>query len=132
CAGRKRLSARGSGGIKGKTAGALPSVFVLRHRIAIDLSNSLKYLRGVAPQRAAILEERGISTVADLLSYLPFRYEYRIRFTPIVEIVPGQVHTILATPANAGGTVRFTRGRGSVFHVQMRDDTGVLHARFFH
>src|SRR5713101_8066284 len=98
----------------------------------IDLSNSVKYLRGVGPQRAAILEERGISTVADLLSYLPFRYEDRIRFTPIAEIIPGQVHTILATPANAGGTVRFTRGRGSVFHVQVRDDSGVLHARFFH
>ena len=130
--GRIRASARCSDGIKGKTAGAVPSLFVHRHRMPIDLSNSVKYLRGVGPQRAAILEERGISTVADLLSYLPFRYEDRIRFTPIAEIIPGQVHTILATPANAGGTVRFTRGRGSVFHVQVRDDTGVLHARFFH
>jgi len=31
----------------------------------IDLSNSVKYLRGVGPQRAAILEQRGISTVAE-------------------------------------------------------------------
>jgi ATP-dependent DNA helicase RecG len=98
----------------------------------ISLANPVKYLRGVGPQRAAALEERGITTVGELLSYLPFRYEDRIRFTPIAEIVPGQVHTILVEVANAGGTVRFNRGRGSVFHISVRDGSGTLHARFFH
>ena len=63
--------------------------------MTIALNNPVKYLRGVGPQRAATLEERGISTVGDLLGYLPFRYEDRIRFTPIAEIVPGQVHLSL-------------------------------------
>ncbi|MGA8368248.1 MAG: ATP-dependent DNA helicase RecG [Candidatus Acidiferrales bacterium] len=98
----------------------------------ILLNNPVKYLRGVGPQRAAFLEERGIATVGDLLSYLPFRYEDRIRFTPIAEMVPGQTHSVLAEVAGAGGTVRFTRGRGPVFHVAVRDGSGVLHARFFH
>jgi ATP-dependent DNA helicase RecG len=98
----------------------------------ILLNNSVKYLRGVGPQRAAMLEERGIATVGDLLSYLPFRYEDRIRFTPIAEIVPGQTHTVLAEVTGAGGTVRFTRGRGPVFHATVRDGSGILHARFFH
>ena len=98
----------------------------------ILLNNPVKYLRGVGPQRAALLEERGIRTVGDLLSYLPFRYEDRIRFTPIAEIIPGETHTVLAEVAGAGGTVRFTRGRGPVFHVTVRDGTGMLHARFFH
>jgi ATP-dependent DNA helicase RecG len=93
----------------------------------------VKYLRGVGPQRAAVLEERGIATVGDLLSYLPFRYEDRIRFTPIAEIVPGQVHTILAEVTGGGGsTVRFRRGRGAVFHLVVRDKTGMLYVRFFH
>lgn len=96
------------------------------------LSNPVKYLRGVGPQRAALLEERGIFTVADLLAYLPFRYEDRIRFTPIAEIIPGQPHTILAEVANAGGTIRFARGRGGVFHIAVRDGSGTLYARFFH
>jgi ATP-dependent DNA helicase RecG len=51
--------------------------------VTIALSNPVKYLRGVGPHRSALLEERGILTVADLLAYLPFRYEDRIRFTPI-------------------------------------------------
>src|ERR1700722_4934303 len=95
------------------------------------LSDSIKYLRGVGPQRAATFEERGITTVGDLLAYLPFRYEDRIRFTPIAELVPGQVHTILAEVAS-GNTVRFARARGAVFHVTVRDSSAQLHARFFH
>ncbi len=101
--------------------------------VAIALNNPVKYLRGVGPQRAATLEERGISTVGDLLGNLPFRYEDRIRFTPIAEIVPGQVYTILGEVAAGGGnTVRFRGGRGPVYHVTVRDNTGALHAKFFH
>lgn len=99
----------------------------------INLSDSVKYLRGVGPHRAAALEERGIATVGDLLAYLPFRYEDRIRFTKIAEIVPGQVYTVSAeVSSGGGGVVRFTRGRGPIFHVSVRDGSGVLHARFFH
>src|SRR5579862_5019216 len=101
--------------------------------MSINLSNPVKYLRGVGPQRAAALEERGIVTVGDLLGYLPFRYEDRIRFTKIAEIIPGQVQTILAEVTQGGGsTVRFRGGRGPVFHVTVRDASGQLHARFFH
>jgi ATP-dependent DNA helicase RecG len=101
--------------------------------VAIALNNPVKYLRGVGPQRAGTLEERGITTVGDLLGYLPFRYEDRIRFTPIAEIVPGQVYTILGEVAAGGGnTVRFRGGRGPVFHVTVRDNTGAVHAKFFH
>jgi ATP-dependent DNA helicase RecG len=101
--------------------------------MTVTLSSSVKYLRGVGPQRAAALQERGIATVGDLLGYLPFRYEDRIRFTPIAEIVPGQAHTILAEVAPGGGsTIRFARGRGPMFHVMVKDGSGSLHARFFH
>lgn len=101
--------------------------------MTIALSNPVKYLRGVGPQRAAALEERGISTVGDLLGYLPFRYEDRIRFTPIAEAVPGNVYTILAEVAGGGGSaVRFARGRSAVFHMVVRDDSGMMHTRFFH
>ena len=101
--------------------------------MSVHLDNPVKYLRGVGPHRAAALEERGIATVGDLLGYQPFRYEDRIRFTKIAEIIPGQVQTILAEVAEGGGsTVRFRGGRGPVFHVMVRDESGSLHARFFH
>jgi ATP-dependent DNA helicase RecG len=101
--------------------------------MSVQLNNPVKYLRGVGPHRAAALEERGIATVGDLLGYLPFRYEDRIRFTKIAEIIPGQVQTILVEVTQGGGsTVRFRGGRGPVFHVMVRDASGSLHARFFH
>src|ERR1700722_13779743 len=91
-------------------------------RVTVSLTNPVKFLRGVGPQRAATLEERGITTVGDLLSYLPFRYEDRIRFTPIAEIIPGQVHTVFAeVSSGGGGTVRFHRGRNAIFHLSVRD-----------
>src|SRR5271170_972566 len=101
--------------------------------MTVYLNSPVKYLKGVGPQRAATLEERGFSTVGDLLSYLPFRYEDRVRFTPIAEIVPGQVHTIFAEVTGGGGAaIRFRRGRSAVFHMSVRDASGILHARFFH
>jgi ATP-dependent DNA helicase RecG len=104
------------------------------HRVTIDLNNPVQFLRGVGPQRAATLEERGIMTVSDLLGYLPFRYEDRVRFTKIAEIVPGQTATVLGeVGAGGGSTVRFRGGgRPPVFHVTIRDSSGQLHARFFH
>ena len=102
--------------------------------MTIALNNPVKFLRGVGPQRAATLEERGIMTVADLLGYLPFRYEDRVRFTKIAELVPGQTVTVLGeVGAGGGNTVRF-RGGGMppVFHVTVRDGSGQLHLRFFH
>jgi len=102
--------------------------------VTIALSNPVKFLRGVGPQRAALLEERGIITVADLLSYLPFRYEDRIRFTKIADIVPGEVCTVFGEVSAGGGNVVRFRGGGRppVFHVTIRDGSGQLHAKFFH
>lgn len=94
-------------------------------------ATEVKYLKGVGPQRAALLASRGIYTVADLLLYLPFRYEDRIRFNNIAEVTPGGTYTIHGTVADAG-IARFTRGRGAIFHLIIRDSTGTLACKFFH
>src|SRR5580700_5179411 len=127
---RKQASGRQTDGIK---VMQLARAVLAPRLMPIALSNPVKYLRGVGPQRAATLEERGILRVADLLGYLPFRYEDRLRFTPIAEIIPGQVHTIFAEVSGGGGTtVRFARSRRSIFHVAVRDASGTVHVRFFH
>jgi ATP-dependent DNA helicase RecG len=95
------------------------------------LQSEVMYLKGVGPQRAQLLAERGILTVEDLLGYLPFRYEDRIRFTTIREIVPGNACTLQAEVVS-GGVVRFARSRNAVYHLMVRDPTGVLHCKFFH
>ena len=99
--------------------------------MSVTSLTEVKYLKGVGPQRAATLASRGIYTVADVLLYLPFRYEDRIRFNQIAEIEPGGTYTIHGTVADEG-IARFTRGRGAIFHLVIRDPTGTLACKFFH
>src|ERR1700722_1758248 len=94
-------------------------------------TTELMYLKGVGPRRAEILAKRGLRTFEDLLGYLPFRYEDRIHFAKIREIVPGQVYTVQAMVVS-GSLVRYTRARGGMYHLQVRDDSGLLACKFFH
>jgi len=96
-----------------------------------SLSTEVKYLKGVGPQRAAVLASRGIATIADLLAYLPFRYEDRIHFSRIEDVVPGGTYTIRGGVAESG-IARFRRGRGAVYHLLVQDSTGILPCKFFH
>jgi len=89
------------------------------------------YLKGVGPRRAEILAKRGLRTFEDLLGYLPFRYEDRIRFAKIREIAPGQVYTVRAQVLS-GSLVRYTRASGGMYHLLVRDETGSLACKFFH
>ncbi len=52
--------------------------------MAMNLSTEVRMIKGVGPQRAELLAQRGIYTLEDLLGYLPFRYED----TKIVSISP--------------------------------------------
>jgi ATP-dependent DNA helicase RecG len=94
-------------------------------------ATEVMYLKGVGPRRAELLAKRGIRTFEDLLGYLPFRYEDRIRFAKISEIVPGQTYTVQAYVLS-GSLVRYTRARGGMFHLVVRDDSGSLACKFFH
>src|SRR6266851_9421150 len=95
------------------------------------LTTEVLYLKGVGPQRAALLNERGIHTLEDLLAYLPFRYEDRIRFSTIREIQPDNTYTVRAK-VSSGGAVRYARGGNAIYHLLVQDDTGSLHCKFFH
>jgi ATP-dependent DNA helicase RecG len=106
--------------------------------MTLALHTEVKYLKGVGPQRAALFAKRGIQTVEDLLNYLPFRYEDRIRFTPVSEVRPGGTYTVLAEVVS-GGVVRYARARHEVFHLVVKEPTSdvrspspILHCRFFH
>ncbi len=99
--------------------------------MSVTPTTELMYLKGVGPRRAEILAKRGLRTFEDLLGYLPFRYEDRIRFAKIREIKPGQVYTIHAV-VSSGSLVRYSRARGGMYHLLVRDDTDSLPCKFFH
>jgi ATP-dependent DNA helicase RecG len=100
--------------------------------MTLTSSSDVQYLKGVGPHRAALLAARGIGTIGDLLGYLPFRYEDRIHFSRVFEIVPGGTYTLRLEVGDAG-VARYRRGgRGAVFNLLLRDQTGVVACKFFH
>ena len=68
----------------------------------LELSTPVQYIKGIGPRLAEVLAAKGISTVADLLFYLPFRYEDRLNPRGIAELRPGEMATVIAEVRNSG------------------------------
>ncbi|OLC89972.1 MAG: ATP-dependent DNA helicase RecG [Acidobacteria bacterium 13_1_40CM_4_58_4] len=99
----------------------------------MSLSSEVRMIKGVGPQRAGLLAERGIFTLEDFLSYLPFRYEDRIHFSKVKDIQPNGTYTIRARvmSGQAIRTMRFRRD--AIYHLLVQDEAGgLLPCKFFH
>ena len=101
--------------------------------MTMNLSTEVRMIKGVGPQRAELLAQRGIHTLEDLLGYLPFRYEDRIHFSKVKDIQPNGVYTIRAR-VMSGQAIRSMRGgRDAIYHLLVQDDAGgLLPCKFFH
>jgi ATP-dependent DNA helicase RecG len=53
-------------------------------------------VKGIGPGRAEMLAAKGLTTVEDLLTYAPFRYEDRSNVKTIAELAPGEMATVMA------------------------------------
>jgi ATP-dependent DNA helicase RecG len=68
----------------------------------LELSTSVQYVKGIGPRLAEVLAGKGIHTAADLLHYLPFRYEDRLNPRGIAELRAGEMATVIAEVRNSG------------------------------
>ncbi len=68
----------------------------------LQLSTSVKYVKGVGPKLAELLAGKGIQTLDDLLHYLPFRYEDRLNPRGIAELRAGEMATVIAEVRTSG------------------------------
>jgi len=82
----------------------------------LQLHTSVQYVKGIGPRLAEVLAGKGISTVEDLLYYLPFRYEDRINPRRIAELRPGEMATIIAE-VRGGGLFRTPRRGMQIFQM---------------
>jgi ATP-dependent DNA helicase RecG len=99
--------------------------------MTLSLATEVRMIKGVGPQRAELLAQRGIYTLEDLLTYLPFRYEDRAHFSNIRDIQPNVTYTIRAR-VMSGQAIRRMRGRDAIYHLLVQDETGSLACKFFH
>lgn len=91
---------------------------------------TIEYLKGVGPQRAALLnKELSIFNFGDLLQYYPFRYEDRTKFYKV-----NQVDESLQFIQLVGKITSFQMvgiGRKSRLVAQFSDDTGTMELIWF-
>lgn len=89
----------------------------------------VQYVKSVGPRRAEQLGRLGITTVSDLLTHFPVRYEDRRNIQPIAELKEGETQTIRGTIASAGELKR--RGGRRMFQAVIKDKSGFLRAVWF-
>ncbi|HXP23285.1 MAG TPA: ATP-dependent DNA helicase RecG [Candidatus Sulfotelmatobacter sp.] len=99
--------------------------------MSVSLQTEVRMVKGVGPQRAELLAQRGIYTLEDLLNYLPFRYEDRIHFSSIKDVQPNGTYTLRAR-VMSGQAVRGMYGRDAIYYLLVQDDSGSLPCKFFH
>lgn len=112
--------------------GFVPRVPALHCGRFVDLTTSLTYVKGVGPVRAAMLEAKSLSTVEDLLLYLPLRYEDRSNLKTIAQLAPGEMATVLVEVRTS--RVSGFRGKNQgIFEATFADASGVsLLGKWFH
>jgi len=99
----------------------------------MNLGTEVRMIKGVGPQRAELLAQRGIYTLEDLLGYLPFRYEDRIHFSKVKDIQPNGTYTIRARVMSGQALRSMRGGRDAIYHLLVQDDAGgSLPCKFFH
>ncbi|MDP1601881.1 MAG: ATP-dependent DNA helicase RecG [Legionella sp.] len=92
------------------------------------LSQSCETLAGVGPALTAKLAKCGINTIADLLFYLPFRYQDRTRITPIQDLRANDYCVIAGRVCKT--EVKY--GKRMMLYCYVEDKTGLVKLRFFH
>jgi ATP-dependent DNA helicase RecG len=95
----------------------------------LELQTEVKYAKGVGPRVAEWLAAKGITTVEDLLYYLPFRYEDRLNPRSIAELEPGEMATVIAEVRGSG---LFRTKRMPIFQMTAAQGTTSLKCLWFH
>ncbi len=97
----------------------------------MQLTDDIKYLKGIGPKKAAQLARLGIRTAYDLLTYFPRAYEDQSVLTPFGELQPGTqattAGTIMSVQERTGGRQR----RMTILTATLGDGTGFLQVTWF-
>jgi ATP-dependent DNA helicase RecG len=98
----------------------------------MDLTTPLTYVKGIGPARAAMLEAKGLTTVEDLLGYVPFRYEDRSNMKTIAQLAPGEMATVIAEVRSVKLS-GFKRRNLGMFEARFTDSSrAILVGKWFH
>ena len=89
----------------------------------IDLNKDVKYIKGVGPARAEVLNKIGIYTLGDVLTYFPRGHEDRGVVKSIAELVDGENALISAFAVTRVSEIK-VRSHLTLCKLTVRDETG--------
>jgi ATP-dependent DNA helicase RecG len=92
------------------------------------LCTPVQFIPGVGPKLSGYLNKKGIKTVADILYFLPFRYEDRRTVSKISKLSVGETAVFTAKIIDFG-IVRYAARR--IFEVIAADETGSITLKWF-
>lgn len=92
------------------------------------LKTPLEFVKGIGPKLAGRLAKKGLTTVEDMLYFLPIRYEDRREIKRIKDLVPGAA-VVTAGEVAAQGETRY--GRRRVYEMAVTDGSGILKVKWF-
>jgi len=95
----------------------------------LNLSDEVKYVRGVGPHVSEMLVVKGIQTAEDLLYHLPFRYEDRQNPRSLDELKPGETASVIA---EVRGAALLRTRRMPLFELTVGQGRRVLKCLWFH
>ncbi len=89
----------------------------------VDLKQSVQYIKGVGPQRAALLQKLNIYTLEDLITYFPRDYEDRSKPKKISQLIDGEEALIEAIVVSKITEVKIRKNM-IIEKLIARDETG--------
>jgi ATP-dependent DNA helicase RecG len=95
----------------------------------VQLDTPVQFVKGIGPQIAAMLAEKRIVTVEDLLYHFPFRYEDRLHPRALTELTPGEMASVIAEVR--GAALLRTRSM-PIFEMTVGQNTSTLKCMWFH
>ena len=93
----------------------------MAEKLSINLNTDIKFLKGVGPQRASILNQNNIKTINDLIRYYPRKYLDRTNIKKIREVKIGEKAVIVAKVKSF--SMKRTK-KNRYFQVTATDDSG--------
>ncbi|MFH0731834.1 MAG: ATP-dependent DNA helicase RecG [Candidatus Omnitrophota bacterium] len=92
-------------------------------------TTSARYIKGVGPQRLAMLKRLDIATVADCLNHFPARYEDRSNIKPISQLTDAEPQTFAGKILTS--SIFRTKTGHTIFQLAISDDTASIYALWF-
>ena len=96
----------------------------------VDLSKEIKFVKGVGPNRAALLNKLGIYNLWDLITYFPREHEDRSKPKNIGELIDGEETLISAYPISKMSEIRIRKNL-TLCKLIVRDETGTCQITWY-